>query len=46
MSEELDILGFDPSQLSVFSQNTESTSQVNKNLYTAKQADSKSEDGI
>lgn len=44
--EELDILGFDPSQLSVFSQNDESSSSVNKNLYTARPADSKSEDGI
>lgn len=46
MSEDLDILGFDPSQLSVFSHTEEGASMVNKNLYTAKPADSKSEDGV
>jgi len=46
MSEDLDILGFDPSQLSVFAQNEENQVQVNKNLYTAKPAESKSEDGV
>lgn len=46
MSEEMDILGFDPSQLSVFSTNTENKSYVNKNLYVTRPADSKSEDGV
>ena len=42
---EMDILGFDPSQLSVFSTN-DNKSNVNKNLYTTKPADSKSEDHV
>jgi len=46
MQEELDILGFDPSQLSVFSTNNENTTTVNKNLYVTRPADSKSEDGV
>jgi len=48
MNEEMDILGFDPSQLSVFAANDNagSASSVNKNLYTAKPADTKSEDGV
>lgn len=46
MSEELDILGFDPSQLSVFSQNEGGSATVNKNLYVARPAESKSEDGV
>ena len=46
MSEEMDILGFDPSQLSVFSTNTETKSYVNKNLYATRPADSKSDDGV
>jgi len=47
MNEELDILGFDPSQLSVFATNDENTqNNVNKNLYVTRPADSKSEDGV
>lgn len=47
MSEELDILGFDPSQLSVFSTNEGSqSSNVNKNIYVAKPSETKSEDGV
>lgn len=46
MNEEMDILGFDPSQLSVFSTNNNETTNVNKNIYVARPAESKSEDGI
>ena len=47
MSEELDILGFDPSQLSVFSTNEgNQSSNVNKNIYVAKPSETKSEDGV
>ena len=47
MSEELDILGFDPSQLSVFSTNEGNQfSNVNKNIYVAKPSETKSEDGV
>lgn len=47
MSEELDILGFDPSQLSVFSTGDKSGSgNYNKNIYTAKPSESKAEDGV
>ena len=46
MSEELDILGFDPSQLSVFSTNENQSTNFNKNLYVAKPANTKSEDGV
>jgi hypothetical protein len=45
MSEELDILGFDPSQLSVFSTNNSNSTQ-NKYLYTTRPEDSKSEDHV
>lgn len=46
MQEELDILGFDPSQLSVFSTNNENASNVNKNLYITRPAESKDKDGV
>lgn len=42
---EMDILGFDPSQLSVFSTN-QNEAKVNQNIYTTKPADSKSEDHV
>lgn len=45
MSEELDILGFDPSQLSVFSTNNNNSNQ-NKYLYTTRTDDSKSDDHV
>lgn len=45
--EEMDILGFDPSQLNVFATNdNSSSSNVNRNLYVARPAESKSEDGV
>ena len=44
--EDIDILGFDPSQLNVFSTNETSQGNVNHNLYTPRPADSKSEDGV
>ena len=46
MNEDLDILGFDPSQLSVFAKNDENSSNTNHNLYTPRPAESKSEDGV
>lgn len=46
MNDELDILGFDPSQLAVFAHNEEGASNVNKNLYVTRPAESKSEDGV
>lgn len=45
MNDELDILGFDPSQLSVFSTN-QNDSNVNQNIYKTKPAESKSEDHV
>lgn len=46
MNDELDILGFDPSQLAVFAHNEESAGNVNKNLYVTRPSESKSEDGV
>jgi len=46
MEQDLDILGFDPSQLNVFAQNDQTSSNVNHNLYVARPAESKSEDGV
>lgn len=46
MNDELDILGFDPSQLSVFSTNDQNQSSGNHNLYVARPSESKSEDGV
>ena len=44
--EDLDILGFDPSQLSVFAKDDSNHSTVNHNLYVARPSESKSEDGV
>lgn len=44
--EDLDILGFDPSQLNVFATNDQNQSNVNHNLYVTRPAESKSEDGV
>ena len=44
--EEVDILGFDPSQLNVFATNDQSQSNVNHNLYVTRPSESKSEDGV
>ena len=46
MNDELDILGFDPSQLAVFAHTEDNASNVNKNLYVTRPAESKSEDGV
>lgn len=47
MSSEMDILGFDPSQLSVFSTNENGgASAVNRNLYITRPSESKSKDGV
>lgn len=45
MNEEFDILAFDASQLSV-NNASESKSSTNSNIYRARPADSKSEDGV
>ena len=45
MAEDLDILGFDPSQLTVFATN-ENQGSTNHNLYVARPSESKSEDGV
>ena len=45
--EDFDILGFDPSQLSVFSTNdTKNSGSTNHNLYITRPSESKSEDGV
>ena len=46
MSEELDLLGFDPSQLSVFAPKPASQRSTNPLIYYTRPEDSKSEDGI
>lgn len=43
---ENDILGFDPSQLSVFNQESTQSSYTNSNIYKTRPSESKSEDGI
>ena len=46
MNEEMDILGFDPSQLSVFAVNENTQSNQNHNLYVTRPSESKSADGV
>jgi len=43
---ENEILGFDPTQLSVYNQEENTPKQFNSNLYKTKPAESKSDDGI
>ena len=43
---ENEILGFDPSQLSVFNQDENTPKNYNSNVYKTRPADSKSDDGI
>lgn len=43
---ENEILGFDPSQLSVFNQDENTQKNFNSNIYKTRPADSKSDDGI
>jgi hypothetical protein len=43
---ENEILGFDPSQLSVFNQDENTPKNFNSNIYKTRPADSKSDDGI
>ena len=45
MNEEFDLLGFDPTQLSVFNQDENKSNNANSNIYHTRPADSVSEDG-
>jgi hypothetical protein len=44
--EDLDILGFDPSQLNVYAMNENTGGSVNHNLYVTRPSESKSDDGV
>lgn len=46
MNEMNDILGFDPTQLTVFNQEEKQTTNFNSNIYRPKAALSKSDDGV